>query len=547
MTHRFNILIRPSGKDIGQQTGGEIGESLMSLLPEARVDPTVLQKLASIVGDENLSTSDTDRYTYSRDMSAVNIMNTTEGSVIHSPGVIVWPSDTEQVSQICKLAYANSVAMVPYGAGSSVVAGTVPFKGGIVVDLKKINQIYDLDETSHLVMAGAGIIGEHLEREMNRKGFTVGHFPSSVYSSTLGGYLAARSAGQLSSKYGKIEDMVVGLEAVLPRGDIVNTLLTPRSATGPDWNQVIVGSEGTLGFITKATIRIWPAPNSRRFQAVLFPDVNAGVDAMRVIFRHDLRPAAIRLYDELDTALIGKSGKSGTGNSPLDFLPIKEFGSLLRGAIPNAIKKTSRFFARRADLVNRLEKLAKNECLMVLVFEGDERLVDYEYEASSTICENLKGQNRGPELAINWWKNRYHVSYKQSKVYYNGAFVDTIEVATTWDKVIRLYEEVRAAVSPLAFIMAHFSHGYQEGCSIYFTFVTAGESPLASERAHRRVWDAAMEATLRVGGTISHHHGIGAVKARFMKQEHHQLMGVYRALKDEIDPKGLCNPGKMGL
>ena len=519
----------------------------MSLLSESRIDPIILQKLANIVGEKNLSISDTDRYTYSRDMSAVNIMNTTEGSVVHSPGVIVWPSDTQQVSKVCKLAYANSIAMVPYGAGSSVVAGTVPLKGGIIVDLKKINQIFEVDEISNLVTAGAGIIGEHLEREMARRGFTVGHFPSSVYSSTLGGYLATRSAGQLSSKYGKIEDMVAGLEVVLPKGEIVNSLLTPRSATGPDWDQVIVGSEGTLGFITRATCRIWPAPNSRRFLAFMFPDAVSGVEAMRVIFRHDVRPATVRLYDELDTALIGKSGKSGIGSSPLDFIPIKEFGKLLRSTLPNAIKKTGRFFARRADLVNRLEKLAKNECLMVLVFEGDERLVDYEYEASSTICENLKGQNRGPELAINWWKNRYHVSYKQSKVYYNGAFVDTVEVATTWDKVIRLYEEVRAAVSPLAFIMAHFSHGYQEGCSIYFTFVTAGESLLASERAHRRVWDAAIEATLRVGGTISHHHGIGAVKARFMKQEHHQLMNIFRALKEEIDPKGLCNPGKMGL
>ena len=519
----------------------------MSLISDSPLLPDILEKLSSIVGAKNVSIRDIDRYSYSRDMSPVNLMQTTEGFLIHSPGAIVWPKTTEELSEICKLAYSEKIAMVPFGAGSSVVGGCVPIRGGIVVDIKKMNQVLDIDSKSNLVTAEAGIIGEHLEREVARRGFTMGHFPSSIYSSTLGGYLAARSAGQLSAKYGKIEDMVVGMEAVLPQGQIVNTLVTPRSATGPDWNQILVGSEGTLGFITKATCKIWPSPQSRRFLAFIFPDSVTGVDAIRVMFRHDLKPAAVRLYDEFDTMLVGTSGKSGKHGSPLDFLPVKEFGKMVYQLVPKTLKKTKRFFARRADMVNILSRFANKGCLLVLMFEGEQRLVDYEFEAATTICEEVGGTNKGPELAMNWYENRYHVSHKQTKVYFNGAFADTIEVATTWDKVMRLYDQIRSAVSPLAFIMAHFSHAYKDGCSIYFTFVSAGETPLESEKNHRRIWDAAMEATLRVGGTISHHHGVGMSKARFMVQEHRQVMKVFQAIKDEIDPESLCNPGKMGL
>lgn len=519
----------------------------MELLSVSPIDPQVLEKLRKIVGDDNVSVTDVDRFTYGRDQSPISLLNSTEGVMRNPPAAIVWPETAEHVSEICRLAYKTDTPFLPFGAGSGVCGGTLTTKGGIVIDLKKMNKILSVDEKSNLVTVEAGIIGEHLERELAPHGCTIGHFPSSVYTSTLGGYLATRSAGQFSSKYGKIEDMVVGLEVVFPQGEIVTTLVTPRSATGPDWNQVMVGSEGTLGIITKATCRTWPLPQSRRFLAFIFRDVPTGVEAMRVMFRSDLRPAGVRLYDEMDTTLIGTSGRSGLGKSPLDFLPVQEFGKVMYSLVPGAVKKAKRFFAKKADKFNRVNRLVKPECLMLLVFEGEEKMVDYEYEVATTICENIGGINRGPELAMNWYKNRYHVSYKQSKVYFNGAFLDTIEVATTWDKVARMYEQVKAAVSPHAFVMAHFSHGYQEGCSVYFTFVTAANSPLEAERTHRAIWDTAMDATLRVGGTISHHHGIGKTKARFMEREHHQLMDVFQALKDELDPKGLCNPGKMGL
>jgi len=508
----------------------------------------MLEELANIVGEANVSTNDLFRLSYSRDLNPVSNLATNDGRFGPMPDVVVWPTNTEQVVAIVKLAAKKRTPVIPYGAGSGVCGGTVPLRGGIMLDLKKMKRIIELDETSLTVTAEAGIIGQILEMELNRKGYTMGHFPSSVYTSTLGGYLAARSAGQLSSKYGKIEDMVLGMEVVLGTGEVMQTAISPRCSLGPDWNQIFVGSEGTLGVITSATCRIRPYPATRRFASFIFPDVESGVNAMRLMMRHGLQPSAMRLYDELDTVLVGTSSKEGeSDDSFLDFLPVSQFGNVVKSIVPGLVRRTERFFGQRADLINQLERFANKGNLLVLMFEGDERQTEEEHMLAAEICDKSSGRDKGPEPAMRWYKNRYHVSYKQSKVFYHGAFVDTIEVASTWRKVVRLYDEVREAVKGLAFIMAHFSHAYLDGCSVYFTFVSAGTSVDKAEQTHRQVWDAAMEATLKVGGTISHHHGIGYTKARFMADEHGHAMRVYEALKREMDPAGVLNPGKMGL
>jgi alkyldihydroxyacetonephosphate synthase len=268
---------------------------------------------------------------------------------------------------------------------------------------------------------------------------------------------------------------------------------------------------------------------------------------MRLMMRHGLLPSAMRLYDELDTAIIGSSSKEGESDeSFLDFLPLSQFGDFIRSVVPTAVRKAERFFAQRADLVNTLERFAKG-CLLVLMFEGDEEFTREELEVATLICEQVGGKNRGPEPAQRWYKNRYHVSYFQSKVFYHGALVDTIEVACTWRRVNQLYHEVREAVRPLAFIMAHFSHAYPDGCSIYFTFVTAAPTVEKAEAAYRAVWDAAIGATHRVGGALSHHHGVGYTKARYMVDEHGAGMRLFAAFKEQMDPNNILNPGKMGL
>jgi alkyldihydroxyacetonephosphate synthase len=521
-------------------------------LPSSQIAIELRDKLREIVGEAHVSQNDHDRMTYSRDNAPVLNLSYNEGRVGPLPDVIVWPANTEQVAQIVRLANETRTPIVAFGAGSGVCGGVAPLRGGVTVDMKRMKKIVDLDEESLTVTAEAGILGQLLEMELNRRGCTMGHFPSSIYSSTLGGYLAARSAGQLSAKYGKMEDMVMGLEAVLGTGEVLRTPTAPRRPFGPDWNQILIGSEGTLGVITQATCRVRPYPPSRRFLSFLFPTIEAGVEAMRLIMRHDLRPAAVRLYDELDTAIVGTSSKEGESKeSVLNALPTSQFGDLLAsvlpgGLLPSAIKRVGRFLGQRADLINTLERFTKG-CLLVATFEGDDELTQEEATLAQLICEKVGGKDKGPDPAMRWWKNRYHVSYFQSKVFYHGAIVDTIEFACTWRRVPQLYHAVREAVRGLAFIMAHFSHAYLDGCSIYFTFVTSATSIDKTEAAHRAVWDAAVGACHRVGGTLSHHHGIGFTKARFMYDEHGASMGLFQAFKKEMDPNGILNPGKMGL
>ncbi len=506
------------------------------------------EALTAIVGEANISVANLERLSYCRDLNPMANLATNDGRLGPLPDVIVWPHEVDQVVRLVKLAAERRVPLIPFGAGSGVCGGTTPLRGGIILDLKKMKRILALDEKSLAVTAEAGIIGQHLEMELNRQGYTMGHFPSSIYTSTLGGYLAARSAGQLSAKYGKIEDMVLGLEVVLGTGEIMRTPVAPRASLGPDWNQIFVGSEGTLGVITSATCRIRPYPPSREFASFVFPTIEAGIEGMRLLMQNELKPAAVRLYDELDTALVGTGSKQGeSSESFFDSLPISQFGNAVKSLVPGLVRRAERFVGQRADLANELQRFATKGCLLVLTFEGEELLTRAEKNLATEICEKAEGVNKGPEPAMRWWKNRYHVSYGQSKVFYHGAFVDTIEMATTWRKIADLYHEIRRAVREKAFIMAHFSHAYHEGCSVYFTFVSAGTDVEKARQTHRQVWDAAVAACHRVGGAMSHHHGIGYTKAPYMHEEHGQAMRIFEALKQEMDPAGILNPGKMGL
>ncbi|MBZ0273282.1 FAD-binding oxidoreductase [bacterium] len=518
----------------------------MSLAFPAPASTKVIERLSKIVGAEHVSVSPINRLAYARDMSPMVLLRQSEGLVDHYPDVVVWPGSEDEVAAVVREAGELDMPIVPFGAGSGVAGGVLPIRGGITVDVKRLQRIHDVSDEDLTVAAEAGVMGQTLENELNHRGYTMGHFPSSIYCSTLGGWIAARSAGQMSSLYGKIEDMILGMTWVLPGGRVVKTPAAPRALSGPDFKQLFIGSEGTLGIVTSAVCRIWPAPAARRFAAFQFPDVQRGTAAMREIMQTGLRPAALRLYDPLDTLIVGSRGTESAGGLS-DYLPLETLARRIRSVVPGFFKSTQRFMHQYARLANKLEALAKDGALMILVFEGSERVAGYEHETALRICERLDGRNRGPEPAHRWFERRHHVSFLMNKVYYHHAFVDTIEVATTWDRVVDLYESVREAIKPIAFIMAHFSHAYPEGCSIYFTFLSSAPTVEDAETTHRKVWDAAMEQTVRLKATVSHHHGIGLFKSRYLREELGEIFSVYRHLKDAADPAGLLNPGKMGL
>lgn len=546
----------------------------------ARVDLEDLRRaLAGVVGDLRVSTRAADRAAYSRDMWPRLLLAVRAGSQSeHPPDVVVWPETVDEVAEIVKVARRLRVPVVPYGAGSGVAGGAVPIHGGITVDVKRMDRVLEIDGEDLVCAAEAGVNGERLERELARGGYTLGHFPSSIYCSTLGGWLAARSAGQMSTKYGKIEDIALGVTAVTGRGDVVTTGRAGRSEAGPDWTQLLIGSEGTLALITSARLKIRPAPEARLLRGWEFPSVVAGLEGIRRVLQRGLRPAVVRLYDEFDTWVnllhkdkpaasgAASAGHPAAGEGALPSLegagaadgdddgwwgtltrlvtPGGGGGSRLLRALHSAALDRPRLLNTLADT---LSQRIGRRCLLITGVEGPRGRAAVEADVVAGELERAGGRDLGEEPGTRWYARRYAISYKMSKVFESGAFVDTMEVAATWERLVDLYDGVRRAVGKHGFVMAHFSHAYPEGCSIYFTFAGHGATRQAAERKYDAIWRDGLQAATRAGGTISHHHGVGLMKGPFMADEHRESMSIYHALKASLDPDGILNPGKMGL
>ena len=484
----------------------------------------------------------------SRDCWPRSLLWTKAAVAPHVPDVVAWPASTSEVTEVVRYAGERQVPIVPFGSGSGVCGGTVPVKGGIALDLKRLSGPPHVELAARTADVEAGLNGQRLEELLGAAGATLGHFPSSIYCSTVGGWLAARSAGQLSSRYGKIEDIVLALEAVDGTGEVLRTQDTP--STGPDLTQLLVGSEGTLAIITKARLRCWPAPSSRWMRGLRFASVEAGMAALRALMRSGLRPAVARLYDPLDTLLAGRGGSDGHAAVP----------EPLRWIIEGAQSEALRLALRAPALLNRLVDALPAASLLILGFEGEgaHGAADAREEGEVTVrlLANEGGEDLGPAPGEKWFANRYRISYRQSPLFSAGAFVDTMDVATTWDRLDGLYRVVRDAVAPHAFVMAHFSHAYLEGCSIYFTFVGLAGAPAGAsdvedlegaEARYDACWNAALSAACDVGATLSHHHGVGLHKQVFLPREHGEGMRQLRALKQAFDPRGILNPGKLLL
>jgi alkyldihydroxyacetonephosphate synthase len=442
------------------------------------------------------------------------------------PELVVWPEHPEQLEAIVAMARREGVHLVPYGAGSGVCGAVQIEPRTIVVDTKRLTRLSVLPDEG-VVDVEAGVLGVDLEAVLERRGFTVGHFPSSILCSSVGGWLAARGAGQCSSRYGKIEDMVRSADCVLGTGERVT--LT-RRVGGPNLLDLMIGSEGTLGLIASARLRLHPAPRERAFAAFQLPSFELGAEAMRAIMQAGLRPAVMRLYDPLDSYLLSRGKVADERGGPKSSgLP---GGSSLRAvlAVPRllngAIELFERFVSRSASLI--------------LVFEGEAEAAHDERTRAERLLRELGGVSLGERPARNWLAHRYAVSYRQSNVFQQGAFNDTLEVAAPWSRLADVYAAVRREAGKLALVLAHLSHAYPDGCSIYFTFVaTRAGDPLSRYDA---LVDSALGAALAQGATLSHHHGVGTSKAHWLDAELGGGLSTLRRLRRAWDPDGLLNP-----
>ncbi len=518
----------------------------MSLRPSSLTDEGFIRKLEDLCGSGYVSTSEPARIAYARDMWPRSLIRQRFGSIDSPPGAVVWPGDEEQVAGVVRLAGKAGVPVIPFGAGSGVCGGTLPLHGGIVMDLKRLDRILGLEEKDHLLEVQAGVVGEVLERELNRRGWTLGHFPSSIYCSTVGGWLAGRSAGQCSSRYGKIEDMCRSLRWVDAAGELQCTPFLPPGYAPWSLDPLLLGSEGTLGVITAAGLVIRPLPAARWYRGYRLPDVQAGIRAMRLMLRQGLRPAVLRLYDEFDT-MIARTGSAGDlpEHQVTEGL-LGELGGWVSGSVKVLFEKSIKRVLQAPRILNKVADMLPGGCLMVVVHEGEPEELDLVGALTGSICEGKGADDLGEGPARYWWEHRYSVSYKQSPIFAAGAFVDTMEVAATWDRLPGLYRAVKQALARLAFVMAHFSHAYREGGSIYFTFAAAARDDAAAAALYDRIWDAAQAAVLAEGAVVSHHHGVGLSKARYLVRQLGEANALAAAVKRAFDPDGVLNPGKLG-
>jgi alkyldihydroxyacetonephosphate synthase len=505
---------------------------------------SLARDLSSSFPHVRASDDDADRISYARDLWPRHHLAVRAGHPMsHKPGAIVWPTSTEEVAGVVRWARRRGVAVVPFGAGSGVCAGVLPKDDLVVVDLKRLSKIRALDARSPSVDVEAGHMGVPLERALERAGLTLGHFPSSILCSTVGGWLATRSAGQCSGAYGKIEDMVAGVECVTGEGDVVQLR---RRTSAPDLVPLVVGSEGTLAVVCSATLRLHPRVEARGFGAWSFRTTRLALDAMRSMFQAGMRPAIARLYDPFDAALArhSKGGsvaeRSGRRSPGLG-------GVVLRGLLrhPAAVSQLLR---------SNILSGALGGAVLLVIFESADAFAAARGVAQArAIAESRCGKWLGELPARDWLARRYSISYRQAPLFASGMFVDTMEVATCWSKVEGLYEAVRRALGPSVLVMAHFSHGYPDGCCIYFSFAGSADPKRAPrvgwdascEATYDRAWQDALAAAVAAGGTLAHHHGVGRSKAPRLAHELGAGVRVVRALMRAFDPAGILNPGNL--
>ena len=495
------------------------------LLPPSRLTSKDLEDLKELFGENGVAVDKANRLNHSFGKSYVDLLRIRRGMVDSSPDVVVFARRQKQIEDLLALASHRSWAVVPFGGGTSVVGGvevSEKDKLTVTLDLRRMDRVLDIDRTSHTAVVQSGILGPALERELNANGFTLGHFPQSFEFSTLGGWVATRSAGQCSTKYGKIEHLVVSLRLVSPTG-VLDSPTVPADAAGPSLLQCLIGSEGTLGVITEAVVRLHPLPENRVFASYLFPDFATGMDAVRNMLQADLRPAVLRLSDPEETAmalLLSRSSRPSL-KERLGHLYVK---------------------ARGFDL--------QKGALLLLIFEGPDSLVSAAKREARRYARS--GLHLGGLPARKWMKDRFRHPYIRDDLLERSVMVDTLETAAPWEKLPGLYRAVRQALcdavlanAPGALVFGHLSHGYSDGASLYFTFMARQKSGQEFEQ-WQAVKTAATEAILKHGGALSHHHGIGTVHrlwtAAYLGKEGLSLLAD---LKKKLDPQNIMNPGKL--
>ncbi len=439
----------------------------------------------------------------SRDWWPLALHWSLRGSVPAIAAAVAHPTTTAEVAAIVASCNSFRIPVTVIGGRSGVCGGSIPVHGGVLLDMTGLAGLVSVDDVSGLVEVRAGTFGPDLENAIREPhGLTVGHHPQSFEISTVGGWVACRGAGQYSTRYGKIEDMVAGLEAVLADGTVIRTGPNPASAVGPDIDQLLLGSEGTLAVITSVTLRAHPVPDCESRATYLLPDLEAAFEACRRAVRSGATPAVLRLYDQVESA--------------------------------------------------RSHNADGSACVLLVLDEGHPSLVAAVMGIVDEAVRSCGGVEHSEDRVATWLEHRNDTSALQALTR-RGYLVDTMEVTAPWSGLSEVYRSVVAAATSTDGVIAasaHLSHSYTDGACLYFSLACRPGPEAALDEIddlHRSMWDAAQRAALESGARLSHHHGVGLNRSRYMAEALGTTTSLLHSIKAAVDPHGILNPGKLGL
>jgi alkyldihydroxyacetonephosphate synthase len=476
--------------------------------PATALDEVLLDGLRAIVGVGHVLVDDATRVLRTRGKSTPDLLRARAGDLADAPDAVVRPSGHAEVVAVLAWATEHRVAVVPFGGGTCVTGGLAArrdgFAGLVSLDLVRMKRLLAVDEVSMTATLEPGLRGPEAEALLAGHGLTLGHYPQSFEHASIGGFAATRSSGQSSAGYGRFDAMVVGLTAATPTGSL-DLGSSPANAAGPDLRQLLLGSEGAFGVITSVTVRVRRAPVETAYDGWRWPSFDVGSDAMRTLAQTGLLPTVIRLSDENETAI--------------------------NLADPSSIGGTD-----------------DPGCLMITGYEGTPAQVAQRRAAVSAVLEGLGGTALGTAPGEKWVHGRFDAPYLRDSLLDHGVLVETLETATFWSNRARLYADVRAALSASlgdgSLVLCHVSHVYETGCSLYFTVAARqAEDPLAQWQVAKA---AASDAMIAAGATITHHHAVGTDHKPWFAREVGEVgVRVLRAVKAELDPAGILNPGVL--
>lgn len=458
-----------------------------------------LDEVAAIVGATNVDTDPTQLDATSHDTWPLATKWAAVGRHPYRADAVVRVNREEQIAPLLQAAGGAGVPVTVRALGSSVTGQPIPLRGGIVLDITGLELSHSIDETNLIVSASANFNGGELEDLLNERGLTLGHSPQSLYRSTVGGWLSTLATGQFSSLYGGIEDLVVGYTVVLATGERMELSASPRAAMGPDLRQLFIGAEGTLGVITSVRLKVFPVAETQLLATYTMPTVRDGLAFMRELSAAGLRPFLLRFYDtdEARHAMVDPAFDS----------PVVFFGS-----------------------------------------RGRKRVAEAEFAELGDLARAYGGRPLGPDTAAAWMARRFDFSGVENLLAEPGGYAETIEVAHLWSGIEPLWADLRQALTPLADeVLAHFSHVYTQGTSMYLILLGRVDTDEAAIARLEAIWETAMRIAIEHGAELSHHHGGGLARSPYAETALGPAHVILRRLKQALDPAGILNPGKLGL